>query len=106
MATQTRGLTDAAASLKVDLLDTAEFRRNEAIENPLDERYLDAMELLNSLAATVDQTEPRLLAAYAELWVGPVEASALEGLLREVGFSFWPSTAAEFIARFIARLTS
>ena len=63
------------------------------------------MQLLAVLAATVDQIEPSLLAAYAELWEGPVESEAHAELLREVGFSFWPSTAAEFVSRFISKLT-
>jgi hypothetical protein len=78
---------------------------DEAIKTPLDERHHEAMNLLSALAATVDQIEPSLLAAYAELWEGPVESEAHAKLLREVGFSFWPSTAAEFVSRFIFRLT-
>ena len=63
------------------------------------------MLLLEALAATVDEVEPSLLAAYAELWEGPVESRAHADLLHEVGFSFWPSTAAEFVNRFISKLT-
>jgi hypothetical protein len=102
MATQTKGVADAAASLKSDFLEAATRRQDEA---PFDERYYEAMKLLAVLAATVDQIEPSLLTAYAELWEGPVEAEAHAELLREVGFSFWPSTAAEFASRFISKLT-
>ena len=105
MAAQTKGVADAAASLKSDFLDAATRRRDEAAKSPLDERYNEAMQLLAVLAATVDQIEPSLLAAYAELWEGPVESEAHAELLREVGFSFWPSTAAEFVSRFISKLT-
>ena len=72
---------------------------------PVGGRYYEAMKLLAVLAATVDQIEPSLLAAYAELWEGPVESEVHAELLREVGFSFWPSTAAEFASRFIFKLT-
>jgi hypothetical protein len=105
MATQTKGVADAAASLKLDFLEAATFRRDEATKIPFDERYYEAMKLLAVLAATVDQIEPSLLAAYAELWEGPVESEAHSELLRQVGFSFWPSTAAEFVSRFISKLT-
>jgi hypothetical protein len=105
MATQTKGVAAAAASLKSDFLAAATRRREEAIRSPLDERYYEAIQLLASLAATVDHIEPRLLAAYTELWEGPVESAAQAELLSEVGFNFWPSTAAEFVKRFIAKLT-
>jgi hypothetical protein len=105
MATQTKGVADAAASLKLDFLEAVTFRRDEATKIPFDERYYEAMKLLAVLAATVDQIEPSLLAAYAELWEGPVESEVPAELLREVGFSFWPSTAAEFASRFISKLT-
>jgi hypothetical protein len=105
MATQTKGVSDAAASLKSDFLAAATRRREEATRSPLDERYYDAMQLLAALASTVDHIEPSLLAAYAELWEGPVESAAHAELLREVGFNFWPSTAAEFVKPFIAKLT-
>ena len=105
MATQTKGVAEAAASLKSDFLEAATRRQDEATKTPFDERYYEAMKLLAALAATVDQIEPSLLTAYAELWEGPVEAEAHAELLREVGFSFWPSTAAEFASRFIFKLT-
>ena len=105
MAARTKGVADAAASLKSDFLDAATRRRDEATKSPLDERYHEAMQLLAALAATVDQIEPSLLAAYAELWEGPVEFEAHAELLREVGFGFWPNTAAEFVSRFISKLT-
>jgi hypothetical protein len=105
MAAQTKGVADAAASLKSDFLDAATRRRDEATKSPFDERYHEAMQLLAVLAATVDQIQPGLLEAYAELWEGPVESEAHAELLREVGFSFWPSTAAEFVSRFISKLT-
>jgi hypothetical protein len=105
MAAHTKGIADAAASLKSDFLDASTRRGDEATKSPLDERHHEAMNLLSALAATVDQIEPSLLAAYAELWEGPVESEAHAKLLREVGFSFWPSTAAEFVSRFIFRLT-
>ncbi|MET0531328.1 MAG: hypothetical protein ABW003_23850 [Microvirga sp.] len=105
MATQTKAVADAAASLKSDFLDAASRRRDEAIKSPLDERHHEAMQLLTALATTVGQVEPNLLAAYAELWEGPVESELLAELLREVGFSFWPGTAAEFVSRFISKST-
>jgi hypothetical protein len=60
MATQTKGVADAAASLKSDFLEAATRRQDEA---PFDERYYEAMKLLAVLAATVDQIEPSLLTA-------------------------------------------
>jgi hypothetical protein len=105
MATQTKGVADAAASLKSDFMAAANRRRDEATRFPLDERYHEAMQILAALAATVDHIDPSLLAAYAELWEGPVESAAHAELLREVGFNFWPGTSAEFVKRFIAKLT-
>jgi hypothetical protein len=105
MAAQTKGVAEAAASLKSDFLDAATRRGDEATKSPLDERHHEATKLLSALAATVDQIEPSLLAAYAELWEGPVESEVHAELLREVGFNFWPGTASEFVSRFISKLT-
>jgi hypothetical protein len=105
MAIKVMGLAGPAASLKHGFLTTADWRRDEALRHLTDERHMDAMQLLLGLAGTVDQIEPSLLSAYAELWEGPVESEVHSELLREVGFTFWPDTAAEFVSRFISKLT-
>jgi hypothetical protein len=92
--------------LKVEFLNTAEWRRQKAAEYPDDKRNLEAADLLERLAETVDQVEPALLQAYVELWEDAPEAEALSDMLREIGFYTAPKTATEFVAAFISRMTS
>ena len=63
--------------------------------------------LLERLANTVDQIDPRLLEAYVGFW----ERDGLPGktqteMLRGVAFNWAPQTASEFISEFNSKMTS
>ena len=73
---------------------------------PGDKRNLDAVELLDQLAATAKDVEANLLAAYAKAWdEGGYRASELQSeMLREVGFQSAPTNASKFVSDFISRI--
>jgi hypothetical protein len=80
MATQTKGVADAAASLESDFLEAATRRRDEATKSPLDERHHEAMQLLVALAATVDQIEPKASVAESAITLPPVTPGSISCL--------------------------
>lgn len=77
----------------------AEWRRMKADEQPHGTRNIEAAEIFDRLAATVGDIKSYqfdVLLAFddvpdVELW---------NEMLRRVGFSIWPETAAEFVRRY------
>jgi hypothetical protein len=105
----TTDLCDITESLKDDFIDTARWREEKAVEYPNDARNLEAVKLLKELAATVDQVNPALLNAYAELWddKDPLrEHEEHSDMLRTIGFQWAPDNATEFVTTFIRKMTS
>jgi hypothetical protein len=100
-------LGEQAEFLKYDFLNTADWRRQKAIEYPDDNRNLEAAELHEQLASTVDQIEPALLEAYikareeGDFYAG----ETFSEMTRTVGFEWAPKTATEFLSEFIERIT-
>jgi hypothetical protein len=95
--------------LKADFIDTARWREDRAVEYPNDARNLEAVKLLKELATTVDQVDPTLLNAYAELWDAKDPLSEVEehqDMLRTIGFQWAPDNATEFVTAFIRKMTS
>ena len=84
---------------------TATWRREKAAEHPDDTRNAEAAAVLDRLAETAVDVDARLLTAYEELIEGLMESERHSEMLREIGFHSWPSTASEFISRFIAETT-
>jgi hypothetical protein len=70
-----------------------------------DSRSGEASEIFKRLIATAPLIEDGTLFAYSELWDDDADREAHSGLVRAVGFGFWPSSASEFVARFIADRT-
>jgi predicted P-loop ATPase/GTPase len=90
--------------LKEDFANEAEWRREKAIEHPDDERNVDAAQLLDELARTVDDVDDDLLEAFENMFAESDSYRAVELLgqaLRDVGFSSAPSNASEFVRDFI-----
>ena len=58
-------LAETAVTLKNEFLKTANWRREQAIDYPDDKWNFEAVALLDRLANTVDEIDPRLLEAYA-----------------------------------------
>lgn len=79
----------------------AEWRRIKTDEYPDGTRNIEAAEIFDRLAATVRDIKSYQLDALlvfddvpdVELW---------NEMLRRVGFSLWPETAAEFVRRYAA----
>ena len=91
--------------LKHDFESTAEWRQRKADEHPNDARNRDAAVLLGKLAATVDEIDPAILETYGELFEDAWDSEPHAELLRQIGFSSWPSTATEFVQGYIASRT-
>ena len=65
-----RKLAETAVILKNEFMKTANWRREQAIDYPDDRWNFEAVVLLERLANTVDEIDPRLLEAYVGLWEG------------------------------------
>jgi hypothetical protein len=92
--------------LRTEFLNTADWRRQKAIEHPDDKRNEEAAQLLERLATTVEQVEAHLIKAFYELREDSREAEEYSEMLRKVGFHWGPKTATEFVRDFIGRTTS
>ena len=103
-----RKLAETAVILKNEFLKTANWRREQAIDYPDDKWNFEAVVLLERLANTVDQIDPRLLEAYVGLWErdGRSGAETQTEMLRRVAFNWAPQTASEFISEFNSKMAS
>jgi hypothetical protein len=90
-----------------EFLKTANWRREQAIDYPDDKWNFEAVVLLERLANTVDEIDPRLLEAYVGLWErdGLSGAETQTEMLRGVAFNWAPQTASEFVSEF-SKMTS
>ena len=61
-------LAETAVTLKNEFLKTANWRREQAIDYPDDKWNFEAVALLDRLANTVDEIDPRLLEAVAAVF--------------------------------------
>jgi hypothetical protein len=83
--------------------------RTPVRETPLGaHRAVAEVGLLDRLANTVDEIDPRLLEAYAGFWEGDglSGAETQSEMLRGVAFDWAPQTASEFVSEFISKMTS
>jgi hypothetical protein len=69
------------------------------------QRYLDAADVLDQLAATVNDVHPNLLIAYHELIVEAPDRERHIELLRRIGFQGAIQTASEYVSAFISDRT-
>ena len=101
-------LAETAVTLTNEFLKTANWRREQAIDYPDDKWNFEAVALLDRLANTVDEIDPRLLEAYAGFWEGDglSGAETQSEMLRGVAFDWAPQTASEFVSEFISKMTS
>ena len=78
--------------------ETANWRRQQAIDYPDDKWNFEAVVLLEQLANTVDEIDPRLLEAYVGFWErdGLSPAETQTEMLRGVAFNWAAQTASEF----------
>ena len=99
---------ETAVILKNEFMKTANWRREQAIDYPDDRWNFEAVVLLERLANTVDEIDPRLLEAYVGLWEGDglSGAETQSEMLRGVAFTWAPQTASEFVSEFISKMTS
>jgi hypothetical protein len=68
-------------------------------------RYLDAADVLDQWAATVNDIRPDLLITYHELIVGTADRERHAELLRQVAFKGTAKTASEYVCAYISDRT-
>ena len=94
--------------------DQARWRREQAAEYPDDQRNVEAAEIFDRLAATVQNVPPEVLAVVDELYFGgplnndEIDHETMEAeqeKLRSVGFHTFPESAEEFLRELIAERT-
>lgn len=92
---------EAVRALSDALLETARWRREQAVKSPNDTRNADAAELLEQLAGAVPQIHPALLQRWVEHWeaeeIGIRLSEFQSELLRQVGFSSAPASAEKLL---------
>ena len=88
------------------LKETAEWRREKAVEHPDDARNAEAATLLDNLADTVELADMLTLRTYFSLFEDddPTTVEREKEAMREVGFHRWPKDAAEFLIDFLASM--
>jgi len=87
-------------ALKAELLEGARWRRAKAAEFPNDDRNLPAAEMLERVAATVDDVPDNLMRQYGEAWHPEISAKTSEVqsvLMRDIGFRSATDSAAKLI---------
>jgi hypothetical protein len=97
---------DPRDELKEEFERQAEWRRQKASEYPDDSRNLEAAQLFDKLAATVNDVDLAVLRAWRELFEDLPDSEEYNEMMRQVGFHIFPETADEFVRRFIASITS
>ncbi len=70
-----------------------------------DSRSREAAKIFKRMIATAGLVEERTLLTYLELWKLAADKASHSALVRAVGFGFWPDSASDFVARFIAEWT-
>jgi hypothetical protein len=99
----------AREGLRYAFEDQAASCRKNAAKFPDDASHLEAAKVLDHLAETTADIEPYVLDAYDELFEGSQEfeqQAIFAEFLELVGFPWKPSTAAEFLANFMAKARS
>ena len=69
------------------------------------QNYVDAADMLDRWAATVNDVPPNLLVTYHELNVGTADRDRHSELLRQVAFKGTAKTAREYISAYISDRT-
>jgi hypothetical protein len=89
MATTAKDIAWTRDMLKSDLEDTAEWRRQKAVEYPDDRRNLDSAEEYDRLAKTVKDVPDDLLVAYSEAFEDAPDSERWQEMLKDIfrGFS-------------------
>ena len=97
-------------SVQLNLLGTAQWRKQKAERYPEDGRNLDAVKLLEKLASEVPTLRgSELENRYATLWETAPDGTLSEAeseYMRGIGFHRWPSSATEFVNGLVEYLES
>ena len=101
---------DTRETLQTDFENQAEWRWEKAVEQPDDLRNVEAAETLEKLAESVGDVPAETIDTYKELWenndAGFNRSELHSEMMREIGFSYAPSSAEEFVKDFINKATS
>jgi hypothetical protein len=95
-----------AESLQRDFRSAAnQLRQTSRRLRSTSQHYLDAADILDRWAATVNDVPPNLLITYHELNIGAADRERHAELLRQVAFKGTVKTATEYISVYISDRT-
>jgi hypothetical protein len=102
----TMSLARIAELLQRDFRSAAnQLRQTSRRLRTTSQHYLDAADILDQWAATVNDVHPNLLIAYHELIVGAPDRDRHAELLRQVAFKGTTKTAGEYVSAYISDRT-
>jgi len=102
----TMSLARIAELLQRDFRSAAnQLRQTSRRLRTTSQHYLDAADILDQWAATVNDVHPNLLIAYHELIVGAPDRDRHAELLRQVAFKGTVKTASEYVSAYISDRT-
>ena len=86
-------------ALRLDFEQTADWRRSKAADYPEDSRNLEAAELLDKLAASVETVAPDLLDAYGSLRDDYMDSEQHSEMFRQIGSARGPKQPRTLLRR-------
>ena len=89
-------------ALRLDFEQTADWRRSQSCRVQRTVGNLEAAELLDKLAASVETVAPDLLDAYGSLRDDYMNSEQHSEMFRQIGSRSWPETAEDFVKACIA----
>lgn len=102
----TMSVARIAEALQRDFRSAAsELRRTSKRLRTTSRNYLDAADILDQWAATVNDVHPSLLISYHELMAGVRDRDRHAELLRQVAFKGTAKTASEYVSAYISDRT-
>lgn len=102
----TMSVARIAQSLQRDFATAADqLRQTSRRLRTASQHYLDAAEMLDQWAATVNDIRPDLLITYHELMAGTPDRERHAELLRQIAFKGTAKTASEYVRAYISDRT-
>ena len=96
-----RSSEDDRMLLRHEFCATADWRLEKANQYPSDSRNRQSAKLLEKLAATIEEIPSSIFDVYRAMFRDVSDSERHSELLVEVGFSWHPDDATEFVRRFI-----
>jgi hypothetical protein len=102
----TMSVARIAESLQRDFRTAAsQLRQTGTRLRATSRHYLDAADIIDKWAATVNDVRPDLLVTYHELMIGPADRERHAELLRQIAFRGTAKTASQYVCAYISDRT-